>query len=81
MTAPTSRDAAREIVADYLNRPGATWLYCEERIAQAIDKARADALNEAIHAVICTPKYPASDHDAHQRAVAAIRQLKPSGAP
>lgn len=45
--------------------------------AKAIhDEIYNRAIDDAAHAVACTPKHPASDHDAHQRAIDAIRKLK-----
>lgn len=47
-------------------------------IAHNLREAYEAALDDAIHAVVCTPKYPASDHDAHIRAADAIRALRPN---
>jgi hypothetical protein len=47
-----------------------------ETLAQALIDVRHEALDEAIHAVTCTPKFPTSDHDAHARVANAIRKLK-----
>lgn len=47
-----------------------------QSIAAALRKFGDEKLEEAIHAVVCTPKFPLSDHDAHIRAIDAIRALK-----
>lgn len=45
-----------------------------------VERLKAETWNRAIdaaaHAIVCTPKYPLSDHDAHGRALERVLALK-----
>lgn len=62
---------AQHLVLDHLDND---WVV--QDIEQFAREIRNEALEEAAHAIVCTPKHPLSDHDAHKRALDRVLALK-----